>query len=339
MRVSIVGAGLQARRRGSVVRAHERSQLVVVTASHIDSAKTFAAEHQCETAADWEEIVARDDVDTVIVCTPPDSHAEITIAALREHKHVLCEKPLARTLEECEAMIAASRDSGRILKCGFNHRYHPAIARAKEMIDGGIIGSPIWGRVHYGIGGRPGYESEWRADPAVAAGGHLMEQGIHAFDLFRWFLGDFVSVQGYTQNGFWRTEPLEDGGFGLLRTESGVIAEVFSGLTQWINRFEFEITATDGSVRVDGLGASYGTEMLSIGRRVFAGPFEWERLEFRGGDVSWAREWEDFVGAIEGRPYLGSAEDGLEAMRLVLAVYESSRSGSAIDPRRFGGRG
>ena len=109
-------------------------------------------------------------------------------------KHVLCEKPLCRTIEEADRMLAVAKATGRVLKCGFNHRHHPAVEEARRIVDSGRLGRLIIGRCRYGIVGRPGYENEWRADPTRAVGGHMGEQGIHAIDLFRWFLGDVEQV-------------------------------------------------------------------------------------------------------------------------------------------------
>jgi predicted dehydrogenase len=142
--------------------------------------------------------VDRGDIDAVLVLTPPDTHAEITIAAMESGKHVLCEKPLSRTISEAKKMVKTADDNKVILKCGFNHRHHPAISEAKKILDSGELGKPLFARCNYGICGRPEYENEWRADPKHAAGGQFIEQGIHAIDLFRWFLGEIIEVTGMT---------------------------------------------------------------------------------------------------------------------------------------------
>jgi predicted dehydrogenase len=94
-------------------------------------------------------------------------------------------------MDEARAMVAEAEAAGRVLKCGFNHRHHPAVQQARRWFEEGRIGEPVFIRARYGIGGRPGYEREWRADPEIVSGGQLMEQGIHAVDLARWFLGEF----------------------------------------------------------------------------------------------------------------------------------------------------
>lgn len=327
-----MGAGLQARRRGPVLLQSPDTELVVVSAAHLEPARHLAARLGCEAAEGWEPVVARDDLDAVIVATPPHLHASISIAALKRGMHVLCEKPLARTLDEARTMVAEAAAAGRVLKCGFNHRHHPAIQQIRRWFEEGRIGEPLFIRARYGIGGRPGYEQEWRANPEVVSGGQLMEQGIHVVDLARWFLGEFSQVTAFSETRFWNIAPLEDNAFALYRAPAGAVASIHSSLTQWKNLFSFELYGTDGYVAVEGLGGGYGTERAIFGRRDFAAPFAEEVVEFRGEDRSWQEEWKEFVAAIEERREpLGNARDGLEAMRLVFAAYESSKAGRTVE--------
>jgi len=333
MRVGIVGAGLQGRRRAPVAQSLPETELVVIGAAHIESAERLARRMGCEAAVGWEPVVARDDLDAVVVCTPPHLHAAISIAAMESGKHVLCEKPLTRTLEEAEAMLRAAQGAGVVLKCGFNHRHHPGVQLARRWFEDGRVGEPLFLRARYGIGGRTGYEQEWRADPRVVGGGQLMEQGIHAVDLARWFLGDFSQVTCFVANSFWKTEPLEENGFALYRTPAGAVASIHSSLTQWRNLFSFEVYGRDGYVAVEGLGGGYGTERAILGKRDFAAPFSEEVVEFRGEDRSWFEEWREFEASIkDGREPLGDGRDGFEALRLVYAAYEAANTGAVVNP-------
>lgn len=330
MRVGIVGSGLQARRRAPVFSKLNDVELVIVSAEHETSAKALASQFQCEHTTGWEWVGERRDLDAVLVCTPPHLHERISILAMQTGKHVLCEKPLARTLEECERMIQASKETGKTLKCGFNHRHHPAILEAKHEVDKGKIGRPLFVRSRYGITGEPGREKEWRADPSRATGGHLMEQGIHAVDLARWFLGDFEQVVCFRETQYWPLGELEDNAFMTMRSREGKIASIHTSLLQWKNLFSFEIFGEEGFFEVEGLGGSYGAEKLHFCPKRYGKPFEVITTEFRGEDKSWLFEWQEFVGAIrEGRPPLGSAEDGMEAMRLVFEAYRFSDEWSA----------
>lgn len=331
MKVAVIGTGLQAQRRAQVVGQSRRDSLAIVVSSDAQRARTFALSHGGEGLADWRAAVTRDGIDAVIICTTPDSHAEIAQAALRAGKHVLCEKPLSRTLAEAEAMLAAAHASGRILKCGFNHRHHPAPVQAKALADKGQFGRLLTGRCRYGFCGRPGYEKEWRSDPAKAAGGHLMEMGIHGIDLFHWFFGEVTEVFAMTGALYFPMAPLDDNGMATMRTKGGALLQLYSSLTQWKNLFSFEVIGEEGYFTVEGLGGSYGTERLIVGRRDFEAPFQDMATEYRGADRSWQLEWEEFAEAVRDmRQPLGNGQDGLEAMRVVLAAYESERTGRAL---------
>ena len=331
LQVGIIGAGLQGGRRAPVLTKFPNTKLVMVADDHLDATQRLAGSMGCEATDRWEEIIERPDIDVVMVCTPPNLHKAMSIAAMNRGKHVLCEKPLARTLKEAEDMLSSARANGVTLKCGFNHRHHPGIKKAREWIDSGVIGELNFIRCVYGICGRPGYEQEWRADPNVVSGGQLMEQGIHAIDLFRWFLGEFYEVTGFTSTNFWDISPLEDNAFALLRTHKGQIASLHSSLTQWKNVFTLEIFGHDGYIIVDGLGGGYSTEKATLGKKAFFEPFKDETTEFRGGDTSWHEEMKEFLSAIEEkREPLGNGNDGLEALRLVNAVYQSVRDGGTV---------
>ena len=331
MRVAIIGVGLQCRRRAPVIKESKDDQLVVIASLHLEHARDMAARMGCEASGDWHSVVSRKDIDAILVCTPPHVHAEISVAAMRAGKHVLCEKPLTRTVGESEEMVAAAKQTGRVLKCGFNHRHHPAVLEAHRRFERGLIGKAVFGRARYGIGGRPGIEKEWRSDPAIVSGGQLMEQGIHVVDLYRWFLGDIRRVTGLVSTSRWPIAPLEDNGFALLESKGGAVASVHSSLTQWTNLFEFEVYGEKGSLVVRGLGASYGVEELVTSLHDPAAPFSHETIEYRGGDSSWKSEWEEFAAAIEEkREPLGNGADGLAAMEIVNAVYSASSNGQAV---------
>ena len=331
MNVGIIGTGLQGKRRASVFPTKSGSRVVAVACGHKDdlrSAKQLADPIGAEAYSNWEDIIVDRNVDAVIVCTPPHLHAEMSIRSLEAGKHVLCEKPLARTVEEAELMIRKARETGSTLKCGFNHRHHPAMLQAKKWVDTGLLGELDFCRCRYGICGRVGYEREWRADPRMVGGGQLMEQGIHALDLFRWFLGEFAEVTAFVGTRYWNMKPLEDNAFVLLRSADGKVAELHSSLTLWKNAFSLDIFGHEGYASIDGLGGSYGVERATLGKKDFEKPFSEQVIEYRGSDQSWRHEWDEFESSIrDHREPMGSAVDGLQAMRLVNAAYESNRTG------------
>jgi len=125
---------------------------------------------------------------------------------------------------------------------------------------------------------------------------------------------------------------LEDNAFALLRTADGRVAQFHTSWTQWKNRFSFEVFGRDGYVRVEGLGGSYGSERLEIGKRKPEGGAPYVEIEeFPGPDTSWQAEWREFTSAIrEGRQPLANGKDGLGTMRVIAALYESARTGRFI---------
>ena len=150
--------------------------------------------------------------------------------------------------------------------------------------------------------------------------------------LSRWFLGEVTEATGIVGTWFWDIAPLEDNGFALLRTASGAVAAIHTSWTQWRNLFRLEIFGRDGYLVVDGLGGSYGTERLRLGRRLSGGgrPDEQE-WDFEGDDVSWNNEWQEFKSAVaDGREPLGSGEDGYRAAVVIDRIYESARTGRTV---------
>jgi len=325
MRVGIVGCGLIGHKRA---RALSDSQLIAVADTNLARAQQLAAQYPgCDTSASWQALVARDDIDLVIVATTNDALAPITLAAIGQGKHVLVEKPAARTADELRPLVAAAQAAGVIIKVGFNHRFHPAFQKARELWDSGILGPLMYIRARYGHGGRPGYDREWRADPAIAGGGEMLDQGVHLIDLARWFAGDFTEVAGQIGTYFWDM-PVEDNGFALLKTARGQVAWLHASCTEWKNLFCFEIFGRDGKLQIDGLGGSYGVERLSFYRMLpQMGPPETTIWEYPGEDRSWHDEYANLLACIqEHRTPEGTLEDALAALEVIGELYGQSRS-------------
>ena len=296
----------------------------------------LAESYGVEAGADWRQVVDDPSIDIVVVSTPNAYLVPIAIAALNSGKHVLVEKPPGRNLEEAQRLEAAARMSWpRVLKVGFNHRYHPAIARAYQLLTSGAIGEPINARARYGHGGRLGYEREWRGDPELAGGGELTDQGVHLADLLNWMLGVPRRAFCMLQTAAWPIAPLEDNAFGLLDFANGCVASFHTSWTQWKNLFSLEIFGGRGALCVEGLGGSYGPQRLIRYRRKREGGVpDASEESFAGPDLSWQLEWQDFVRAIdEGSTCLGTAADGVAAMATVDALYRSAAAGAPVTVR------
>jgi predicted dehydrogenase len=203
---------------------------------------------------DWRAVLDDSKVDIVIVSTTNNMLAEVTLAAVQAGKHVLVEKPGARRSRDIKVLMEAAQRSGRQVRVGFNHRYHPSLRKARELLEAGALGEMMLVRGRYGHGGRLGYEKEWRADPALSGGGELIDQGAHLIDLSRWFLGDFSEATGFAHTYFWKM-PVEDNAFLMLKTPRHQVAHLHVSCTEWKNLFSLEITAETPSSMLKALAA------------------------------------------------------------------------------------
>lgn len=321
--VAIIGCGLIGRKRAVTLGGAR-----LVACADLDPAR---AEDVARTAIgaeatdNWRAAIDRTDVDIVIVSTTNEMLTEIALAAVEAGKHVIVEKPAARTVEEVAPLIAAARKAHRLVRVGFNHRYHPAIRKARELVDAGALGELMFVRGRYGHGGRIGYDKEWRADPRLSGGGELIDQGMHLIDLSRWFLGDFETVTGFAHTYFWDM-PVDDNAFLLLRTSRQRTAFLHVSCTEWKNLFSLEIYGRGGKIHVEGLGGSYGTERLAYYRMLpDMGPPETTIWEHPRGDRSWEREFAEFLDDIRlGREPSPGLSDARAALAIAEEVYRQS---------------
>ena len=294
----------------------------------LSRAQSLASAHSgCQPTTDWRAAATRADVDLVIVSTTNDGLVPAALAAVQSGKHVLIEKPAARNSAELIPLIDAAEQAGVIVKVGFNHRFHPAMLKARELIDQNAIGPLMFLRGRYGHGGRLGMEREWRGNPKLSGGGEMLDQGVHLIDLARWYLGDFAEISGHIANYFWDWA-VEDNGFALLKTAAGQVAWLHASCTEWKNLFSLEIYGRTGKLHIKGLGGSYGVERLSFYRMLpQMGPPETTIWEYPGEDQSWKLEFEHFVQCIrEKKQPCGSLEDAMQALRAVERLYQSSNT-------------
>ncbi len=321
--VGIVGCGLIGQKRAKALGAGGR----LVASADCDPARAekLAASVGGAAYGDWREILRLPEVEMVIVATLHDSLAAITLAAIEAGKHVLVEKPAARSSRELEPVMAAAKRHGVKVHVGFNHRYHRSLRSAKKIIASGALGELMYLRARYGHGGRLGYDREWRANPALSGGGELIDQGPHLIDLSRWFLGDFASVQGFAHTYYWDM-PVDDNGFMLLRSAGKQVAFLHVSCTEWKNLFSMEIYGREGKLDLSGLGGSYGVERLTHYRMLpEMGPPETTAWEYPMEDDSWGVELSEFYDDIllDRTPAAG-LDDACAALRIIEEVYRES---------------
>ncbi|PCJ63219.1 MAG: hypothetical protein COA73_05580 [Candidatus Hydrogenedentota bacterium] len=326
LRVSLIGLGKMGRIRYEELCKHPGVQ--VVAGADPDSTKALDdLDYESDPAA-----ILKSDVDAIFIATPNHETPDFVCAALDAGKHVFCEKPPGRTVEDIQVIMEAEKRNPSLkLKFGFNHRYHAGIQEAKRIIDSNRLGHILWIRGIYGKCGGEDFENSWRSKKETAGGGVLLDQGIHMLDLFRLFCGDFVEIKSMVSKSYWDID-VEDNAFALLRAAEGRVCMLHSSSTQWKHRFNLEITLSDGYLSVNGILSStrsYGDETITVARRKFDDGFDTgsprEETIYFDTDPSWELEIADFVDNIANNTpvHPGSSQDALKAMEAVFAIYKN----------------
>ncbi len=321
--VAIIGCGLIGRKRANALG---KARLVCCADIDKQRAQNLAGFYaNARSTDDWREAIQRPEVKIVFAATPNDMLPVIALEAVKLGKHVLVEKPAARHSSELDEVISTANKTGALVRVGFNHRYHPSLQKAKQLVDSGVCGELMFMRGRYGHGGRLGYEQEWRADPRVSGGGELLDQGVHLIDLSRWFLGDFPHVAGRAQTYFWNM-PVDDNGFMILQTAKRQTAFLHVSWTEWKNMFSLEIYGRDAKLQIDGLGGSYGQEKLTYYKMLpQMGPPEMTVWEYPAEDASWQVEFNEFLEDIRlNRQPKPGLEDAKAALKIVESIYKES---------------
>jgi predicted dehydrogenase len=340
IRMGIVGLGKMGGIRADSIRAND--QTVVISGS--DPNPPVKGWEDIQVLPDYQSVIASD-VDAIFVCTPNRFIPEVASAALDAGKHVFCEKPPGRNLADVERLMEAEkRNPSRVLKIGFNHRYHYGIIEAKKSVDSGKYGEILWMRGVYGKAEGSGNPEEWRLNPTLSGGGILLDQGIHMLDLFRYFCGEFTEIKSMCTTAYWDI-PMEDNAFALLRDQKGRIAMLHSSFTQWKHKFTLDICLEDGYVTVDGMPSgsrSYRDEWVIQGRKhtgyAIGNPHE--DSTFCNTDPSWDMELAEFVDCINtGRPLEnGTSKDAYETMKLVFGIYDADQSFKRQEAEKSGNK-
>lgn len=320
MRVAIIGCGLIGQKRA---RALPQGWSLALCCDQVqERAENLARLYPgAQVTTEAASAAISSAVDLVIVATTHDALAPLAARAARAGKHVLVEKPGARCAAELDLIADAAQSAGVLVRVGFNHRYHRAFRKAREILETGALGIPMFVRARYGHGGRLGYEKEWRAVRELSGGGEAIDQGVHLIDLARWFLGEFVDVRGAAPTFYWNM-PVEDNAFFLLQTACGRVAFLHASWTEWKNLFSFEYSGRSGKLEISGLGGSYGTERLAHYQMLPAmGPPETTIYEYPAPDDSWETEMADFSDDIRlQRTPSPSIADAQAALRIVELV-------------------
>lgn len=276
---------------------------------------------------DHVECLSREAPDIVSIATWTESHAEITLAAIRAGaKIILCEKPMAVTVEEADAMVREARRAGVVLSIHHERRWQPEYRMAKELIDSGRIGE-VRTVVGNALTGRP--NGGWHADVENVGGGPLLHDGTHLFDAMRLFCGEVRWVWGHIER---RTPGIrvEDVAIAAMEYENGAHAFVEGGGLRRYFNFEIDVQGSAGRILIGNAGQRLCVTGPSPR---YEGFIEFTEIPFpSNGYQPWFPAIvEDLLGALEeGRDPLSTGEDGRAALETTFAVYESARTGRRI---------
>lgn len=229
MRIAVIGCGSIARHRHlPEYHANSHAEIVAVCDVVQDRAEELGSMYDAMAYTDYEDMLEREEIDAVSVCTPNYLHAPISIAALNAGKHVLCEKPMATSSKEAEDMIEAAKNARKWLMIAHNQRFVPAHQKAQEMIANGDIGKIYSFRTAFGHGGPEGWSADgadsWFFKKEEAFIGAMGDLGVHKTDLMRFILGeDFTSIAAFIETSAKDHSTVDDTAVCVLRTGTGII--------------------------------------------------------------------------------------------------------------------
>ena len=343
LRVGIIGCGKIAQLRHAPEYLENEHCRLVGFYDHVpERAEAIAERFGARAFPSIEALLEQ--TDAVSVCSANTAHASATIQALNAGRHVLCEKPMAMTIEDCEAMVEAARRNDRLLMVGHNQRFAPAHVRAREMIQNGEIGKPLAFHTcfaHSGPESWTGTANTWFFDKKRAVLGVLADLGIHKTDLIQFLLGeDIVRVQAVMKTldkHYPDGTPItvDDNAMCLYETASGAVGTLHVSWTLY-NHQEInstQIYGTKGALRLyddpdDSLileRADGGVERLSLDKIT-------TNDEQKAGGRRSTGVIDAFVDAILfGKPTPANGEEALKAMRVIFAAEESAKTGRAIE--------
>lgn len=323
-RIAIVGAGLMGE-----VHALSCVNIAGVTVSWVADldlarAEALATSIGARATNSIEEAAAADDVDAVVVALPTPFHRTATELAARHGKHVFCEKPIARTMDDGEAMASACTRAGVRLMIGHVVRFFPEYVRIHDLLEAGTIGQVGVARASR-INSHPSGLRPWYAD-LETSGGLVVDMMIHDFDTLRWYFGDVerVFAHGLSYSPHAATM---DYTLALLRFASGVIAHVEASWAHASFRTSIEIAGEHGVIRHD----SEQTASMRLERTGPAEPSVPTVPRNPLDEDSYRAEMRHFVDRVaDGQPFLVEADEAIRALEVSLAVLESIRTGRPV---------
>ena len=337
----VIGSGGIARRRTipeGFIPAHN-AHLAAVWDADAGINRAVAQDFGTVAAESLESLLAAD-VDAIYVASPVQAHPEQVLACARAGKHVLCEKPLGRTVAEAEAMVAACRKAEVHFGTAFMMRFQAQHEAAAKMIREGHLGKPVYGRAQLSCW-YPPMEKAWRQDPALGGGGSLIDMGSHCIDLLEMFFGPVTQVSCFTNRTI-HSYASEDSAVALLRFGAGALGTVdaFFCVQDNSSKNALELYGSKGSIlATNTIGQGLEGEMTAYLQPDEAG-YKASQARTAGGGIRIAPEPRNMYRAeieafsatlLEGKPNVLSSDLGLHSQKILTACYESARTGKAIE--------
>jgi UDP-N-acetyl-2-amino-2-deoxyglucuronate dehydrogenase len=352
LRTALIGCGKVGQIHAAALSSLPESEFVAVCDPLADRAETFAMRYGACPFTDASAMFRQARVQAVVLGTPHPAHAESAILAAEAGVHVLVEKPLAASLGDCDAMIAAAKRAGTVLGVISQRRFYEPVLRMKAAIDAGKIGVPALGVFSmFSWRDRAYYQSDpWRGKWATEGGGVLVNQSPHQLDLLQWFMGEIEEISGYWSNLNHPEIEVDDTAVATIRFKGGRLGSIVTSLSQRPGIYtKVHIHGSNGaSVGVEtDRGATFIAGVSEVaepplndlwtipGEEHLLAKFETEdRARFRTIQATnhyHALQIQDFLRAIlDGRPPLVSAEDGRTVVAMFTAIYRSQREGRPI---------
>lgn len=322
--IGIIGAGGIA--RAHLKAYHEVPDVEVKAVFDVDGKKAeeIAGEFGVEAVSDLRALLARSDIDAVSICTPHAAHESNAMAAAGAGKHILCEKPLSTTSESGRRIVEAARRAGVILMVAQTHRFWPANVKVKELLEEGVVGEIVQVTDTIFSNYPVGSTIPWRFVREVSGGGVFIDNGVHAVDRLRWWLGSEVeTVYAKTLTAKYDLE-VENNGLALLTFECGVPAALHLSMIapEQAALCRAEFLGTQGILRVDTWGEI---------RLAQSGTNTWERIEYPAEPSGVTRQIAEFVqSVVQGREPSVPGEEGLRSLAVIEAIYRSAAEGRAV---------
>lgn len=336
VRFALAGFGAWGKFHAQSIAGHPDAQLVAISApTEATRAEARQLYPDAQIFADSLEMVAQAEFDLIDIATPSHTHREIALAAMAKGKHVLLEKPMAITLDDCKAIVAGAREHGVHLAVGHELRLSSQWGRIREIIEAGTIGDPQYVLVELSRKPYRTGASGWRYDLS-RVGSWVLEEPIHFFDLARWYLqgsGDPIELYAYGNSRDPQRPNLFDNFSAMFKYANGSYAVVSQTLAAFEHHQTVKVSGTKGALWAGWSGALDRTLEPGYFLKVFDGEtLENVQLEKHSGEVFELRE--EIARCVEmvrsGRPPAATGLDGLWSAGLCLVAEESIRQGRPL---------